>query len=136
MAKKARKKIESEDNKCLDWACVGRLKDIVEAVNGKFSASLPFYFPQVTCHRTWLSRVDAAAQHGQILPRPPTCAYTRMDEASPPPPPEDHSPPPQPPSTGSPTEFLKNVVGKRVIVRLNSGVDYRGARSVIIWSEH
>ncbi len=28
---------------------------------------------------------------------------------------------------GSPTEYLKGVVGKRVIVRLTSGVDYRGA---------
>jgi len=54
-----------------------------------------------------------------------------MDDASPPPPPDDHSPPPQPPSTGSPTEFLKNVVGKRVIVRLSSGVDYRGVLSCL-----
>ncbi|KAF8686589.1 hypothetical protein AX14_003836 [Amanita brunnescens Koide BX004] len=54
-----------------------------------------------------------------------------MDDASPPPPPDDHSPPPQPPLTGSPTEFLKNVVGKRVIVRLNSGVDYRGVLSCL-----
>jgi U6 snRNA-associated Sm-like protein LSm6 len=27
---------------------------------------------------------------------------------------------------GSPTDFLKGVVGKRVIVRLTSGVDYQG----------
>ncbi|KZT00915.1 Sm-like ribonucleoprotein, partial [Laetiporus sulphureus 93-53] len=27
--------------------------------------------------------------------------------------------------TGSPTDFLKGVVGKRVVVRLTSGVDYR-----------
>lgn len=47
----------------------------------------------------------------------------------PPPPPEDQSPPPPPPThtTGSPTDFLKGVVGKRVIVRLTSGVDYQGA---------
>jgi hypothetical protein len=48
-----------------------------------------------------------------------------MDE--PPPQPTEQSPPPPPSNhTGSPTDFLKNVVGKRVIVRLLSGVDYRG----------
>ena len=43
-------------------------------------------------------------------------------------PPSDGSPPPAPPQkyTGSPTDFLKGVVGKRVIVRLTSGVDYQG----------
>lgn len=29
-------------------------------------------------------------------------------------------------ASGSPTDFLKGVVGKRVIVRLTSGVDYQG----------
>lgn len=29
-------------------------------------------------------------------------------------------------STGSPSDFLRNVVGQKVVVRLNSGVDYRG----------
>ena len=52
-----------------------------------------------------------------------------MDES--PHPPSDGSPPPlpAPPAqkyTGSPTDFLKGVVGKRVIVRLTSGVDYQG----------
>ncbi|KAG9311171.1 Sm-like ribonucleoprotein [Chiua virens] len=55
-----------------------------------------------------------------------------MDESTPPP---DHelSPPPPPPAStsGSPTEFLKGVVGKRVIVRLTSGVDYRGILSCL-----
>lgn len=27
---------------------------------------------------------------------------------------------------GSPSDFLKHVVGEHVVVRLNSGVDYRG----------
>ena len=51
-----------------------------------------------------------------------------MDESTPPPPDHDLSPPPPPPVfvSGSPTDFLKGVVGKRVIVRLTSGVDYRG----------
>jgi U6 snRNA-associated Sm-like protein LSm6 len=51
-----------------------------------------------------------------------------MDSPTPPPPPNDQAPPPPPPvaSSGSPTDFLKGVVGKRVIVRLVSGVDYRG----------
>ena len=49
-------------------------------------------------------------------PQPPP------NEPSQPPPP----PPPPPASSGSPTDFLKGVVGKRVIVRLTSGVDYRG----------
>lgn len=35
-------------------------------------------------------------------------------------------PPPQAPALGSPNEFLKAIVGKRVVVRLLSGVDYRG----------
>ncbi|KAG2005439.1 small nuclear riboprotein F [Coprinopsis cinerea AmutBmut pab1-1] len=43
--------------------------------------------------------------------------------------------PPQPPAptthTGSPTDFLKGVVGKRVVVRLLSGVDYRGILSCL-----
>ncbi|KAF5373609.1 hypothetical protein D9758_000590 [Tetrapyrgos nigripes] len=53
-----------------------------------------------------------------------------MDET--PPPPADSTPPPPPIShTGSPTDFLKGVVGKRVIVRLNSGVDYRGVLSCL-----
>ncbi|KAH9912211.1 uncharacterized protein B0H18DRAFT_890464 [Fomitopsis serialis] len=49
-----------------------------------------------------------------------------MDDPSPPPAPAEPSPPPPPPTTtGSPTDFLKGVVGKRVVVRLTSGVDYR-----------
>ncbi|EGN97181.1 hypothetical protein SERLA73DRAFT_92211 [Serpula lacrymans var. lacrymans S7.3] len=56
-----------------------------------------------------------------------------MDETTPPPPPNEASPPPPPPITtsGSPTDFLKGVVGKRVIVRLTSGVDYRGVLSCL-----
>ena len=49
-----------------------------------------------------------------------------MDDSPPPQPPEASPPPPPPVTTGSPTDFLKNVVGKRVVVRLTSGVDYRG----------
>ncbi|KAF8186306.1 Sm-like ribonucleoprotein [Pholiota molesta] len=55
-----------------------------------------------------------------------------MDES--PRPPSDQSPPPPPPvqsHTGSPTDFLKGVVGKRVIVRLTSGVDYKGVLSCL-----
>ena len=47
-----------------------------------------------------------------------------MDEIPPPPPNEGTPPPPPPTVFGSPTDFLKGVVGKRVIVRLTSGVDY------------
>ncbi|KAJ6614673.1 hypothetical protein B0H10DRAFT_2044300 [Mycena sp. CBHHK59/15] len=55
-----------------------------------------------------------------------------MDETTPPPPAEQSPPPPPPPThTGSPTDFLKGVVGKRVIVRLTSGVDYRGVLSCL-----
>ena len=52
-----------------------------------------------------------------------------MESPTPPPPEDGHSPPPPPATTtsGSPTDFLKGVVGKRVIVRLISGVDYQGA---------
>jgi len=36
------------------------------------------------------------------------------------------APPVSAPTSGSPNEFLKAVVGKRVVVRLLSGVDYKG----------
>jgi len=50
-----------------------------------------------------------------------------MDDTTPPPTANDIPPPPAPVTTsGSPTDFLKGVVGKRVVVRLTSGVDYRG----------
>ncbi|KAI9062302.1 Sm-like ribonucleoprotein [Trametes sanguinea] len=57
-----------------------------------------------------------------------------MDDSTPPPPPAaptEPSPPPPPSSSGSPTDFLKGVVGKRVVVRLTSGVDYRGILSCL-----
>ncbi|CAE6437926.1 unnamed protein product [Rhizoctonia solani] len=57
-----------------------------------------------------------------------------MDITPPPAPPtDDYTPPPPPPAaaSGSPTDFLKNVVGKRVVVRLTSGVDYRGVLSCL-----
>ena len=50
-------------------------------------------------------------------------------------PPSNGSPPPAPPAQkyiGSPTDFLKGVVGKRVIVRLTSGVDYQGQKTFSI----
>jgi U6 snRNA-associated Sm-like protein LSm6 len=54
-----------------------------------------------------------------------------MDDSPPPPPPDAASPPAAPPASsslgsGSPNEFLKAIVGKEVVVRLLSGVDYRG----------
>jgi len=52
-----------------------------------------------------------------------------MDDT--PPPPEATPPPPPPVTSGSPTDFLKNVVGKRVVARLTSGVDYRGVLSCL-----
>ncbi|KZT40430.1 Sm-like ribonucleo protein [Sistotremastrum suecicum HHB10207 ss-3] len=56
-----------------------------------------------------------------------------MDDDSPPPPPASPPPPPSGPSgaSGSPTDFLKGVVGKKVVVRLTSGVDYRGILSCL-----
>jgi U6 snRNA-associated Sm-like protein LSm6 len=36
----------------------------------------------------------------------------------------------QQPSKGGPSDFLKTVIGRPVIVKLNSGVDYRGAPSL------
>ncbi|KAI0070008.1 Sm-like ribonucleoprotein [Panus rudis PR-1116 ss-1] len=53
-------------------------------------------------------------------------------DGTPPPPNEPTPPPPPPPATsGSPTDFLKGVVGKHVVVRLTSGVDYRGVLSCL-----
>ncbi|KAG1817706.1 uncharacterized protein BJ212DRAFT_1460742, partial [Suillus subaureus] len=48
-------------------------------------------------------------------------------ESTPSPPDIDVYSPPPPLSapTGTPTDFLKGVVGKKVILRLTSGVDYR-----------
>lgn len=41
-----------------------------------------------------------------------------------------------PATQGSPTDFLKAVVGKRVVVRLVSGVDYKGApRKILLRDE-
>lgn len=59
-------------------------------------------------------------------------------EGTPPPPAEEQSPPPPPAAThtGSPTDFLKGVVGKRVIVRLTSGVDYCGMCIYLILNFH
>lgn len=37
----------------------------------------------------------------------------------------------QPPKAGSPNDFLKGVIGKKVSVRLNSGIDYRGVLSCL-----
>lgn len=34
---------------------------------------------------------------------------------------------PAQPVAGSPSDFLKNIVGKRVKVRIGSGIDYHGA---------
>ncbi|CAO1630393.1 unnamed protein product [Jaminaea pallidilutea] len=64
------------------------------------------------------------------------------DNAPPPPPADEQSTPPPPPpaavnggdkpvTKGSPNDFLKNVIGKRVAVRLNSGIDYRGTLSCL-----
>ncbi|THH11317.1 hypothetical protein EW145_g743 [Phellinidium pouzarii] len=58
------------------------------------------------------------------------------DDIPHPPPAEPSDAPPETPETpepptGSPTDFLKGVVGKRVIVRLTSGVDYRGVLSCL-----
>ncbi|TFK61674.1 Sm-like ribonucleo protein [Pluteus cervinus] len=70
-------------------------------------------------------------------PPPPPQEASRSPSAPPPGPPPPGPPPPPPPPggphfhTGSPTDFLKNVVGKRVIVRLTSGVDYRGVLSCL-----
>ena len=52
-----------------------------------------------------------------------------MESPTPPPPDDDgplSAPAPATTTSGSPTDFLKGVVGKRVIVRLISGVDYQG----------
>ncbi|KAI0033886.1 hypothetical protein K488DRAFT_46720 [Vararia minispora EC-137] len=54
-----------------------------------------------------------------------------MSASPPPPPPTEPSPPPPAPPSGSPSDFLKAVVGKRVVVRLTSGVDYRGILSCL-----
>ncbi|EPS93602.1 hypothetical protein FOMPIDRAFT_95978 [Fomitopsis schrenkii] len=61
----------------------------------------------------------------------PSFSSPMSDPSSPPPAPPDASLPPPPPATGSPTDFLKGVVGKRVVVRLTSGIDYRGLLSCL-----
>ncbi|KAG8830668.1 U4/U6-U5 snRNP complex subunit lsm6 [Serendipita sp. 399] len=49
-----------------------------------------------------------------------------MSDYESPPAEETSAPAPSTSSKGSPNDFLKAVVGKRVIVRLVSGVDYKG----------
>ena len=40
---------------------------------------------------------------------------------------DDASPPPEKPAVaGSPSDFLKNIVGKKVKVRIGNGLDYHG----------
>ena len=39
------------------------------------------------------------------------------------------------PAKNNPADFLKTVLGRPVVVKLNSGVDYRGA-SAIDWRAH
>ncbi len=53
MAKKAKKKMESEDSRCLDWECVGRLNDIVEAVKKLGATDLPFISSSDVSPYTW-----------------------------------------------------------------------------------
>lgn len=68
-------------------------------------------------------------ESGRVLLSTTTMDDDHEHDRSPPPPPDhtDGPPPPPPPAaSGSPTDFLKGVVGKRVVVRLTSGVDYRG----------
>ncbi|CAK9780516.1 Sm-like ribonucleo protein [Cutaneotrichosporon oleaginosum] len=42
----------------------------------------------------------------------------------------DSSPPPEG-TSGSPSDFLKNIVGKKVKVRIASGIDYHGTLSCL-----
>lgn len=44
---------------------------------------------------------------------------------------EEEVPVAEEPTQGSPSDFLKAVVGHSVVVRLNSGVDYRGVLSCL-----
>ena len=73
-----------------------------------------------------LVTVNATVQSPDCDLNPTTMADASM---SPPEAPAE-TPPPAPsvpaPTSGSPNEFLKAVVGKRVVVRLLSGVDYKG----------
>jgi U6 snRNA-associated Sm-like protein LSm6 len=65
--------------------------------------------------------------NSSLFPSP--SSMSEPSSPQPPPPPVDNygsTPPPPAAAQGSPTDFLKGVVGKKVIVRLTSGVDYRG----------
>jgi len=73
-----------------------------------------------------LSKITGWRNQNYFLPK-----FIMDDDNSPPPPGDTPPPPPQLMSSGgSPTDFLKGVVGKKVVVRLTSGVDYRGSWSV------
>lgn len=50
-----------------------------------------------------------------------------MDSPSP-------SPQPEGPTKGSPSDFLKNIVGKKVKVRIASGIDYHGGFSCVVFN--
>ncbi|CAO1627469.1 unnamed protein product [Parajaminaea phylloscopi] len=62
---------------------------------------------------------------------PPPPPADESSSAAPPPPPADVSKAESQTTKGSPNDFLKNVIGKRVAVRLNSGIDYRGTLSCL-----
>jgi hypothetical protein len=81
---------------------------------------------------------DPGIRSNLIVRDPVTCDLnpTIMADASMSPPEAPAgTPPPAPsgpaPTSGSPNEFLKAVVGKRVVVRLLSGVDYKGGLRIV-----
>jgi hypothetical protein len=72
-------------------------------------------------------KVRPLSQSTQTPQQDPTKTYTMSDQNDKASPPDDK--PSNVPSTGTggtPSDFLKQVVGHQVTVRLNSGVDYRG----------
>lgn len=71
MAKKAKKNMESEDRRCLDWACVGRLNDIVEEVKKLGAMDLPFISSSDVSPYTWyhVSSITRTNIHRPLHPR-------------------------------------------------------------------
>jgi U6 snRNA-associated Sm-like protein LSm6 len=90
-----------------------------------FSSSFGQQKYAIACSVTRQRTISHAALMHESPTPSPSASPPPPPGAPPPPPPAAAAAPPPPPS-GSPTEFLKGVVGKKVVVRLTSGVDYRG----------
>ncbi|KAG8990129.1 U4/U6-U5 snRNP complex subunit lsm6 [Tulasnella sp. 427] len=111
-----------------DFARRPSVKHVSETLDGEINRRSKIVAESSTLRPMCIERLyvpDASMTCKPCVPSP------SMDDPTPP----EGTPPPPPPGqssgSGSPTDFLKAVIGKRVVVRLLSGVDYRGILSCL-----